>query len=161
MPEFPVTAMSCIEYSREISIEASTDRVWMGLVQQINAWWLSDFRILGPTSVINLEGHAGGRLFEENGDQSLLWYSVLMIKPPQLLSLVGHITSEFGGPVTSLLTFTLDARGKVTTFRFSDSLMGKVSNRQAESLRDGWSQLLTDGLKQWAESADDALKLSR
>jgi hypothetical protein len=160
MSEFSVTAMNCIEYSLEIPIEASADRVWMGLLHQINAWWLSDFRMLGPTSVISLEGYAGGRLFEENRDQSLLWYSVIMINPPQLLSLAGHMTPEFGGPVTSLLTFNIESRGMVTTLRFSDSLMGKVSPGQAESLRNGWSQLLTDGLKRWAESAEDAVELT-
>jgi hypothetical protein len=159
MTEFSVTAMNCIEYALEVPIEASAHRVWTGLVQQINAWWMSDSRMLGPTSLVRPEGHAGGRLIEESGDQSLLWYTVLMIKPIQVLSLAGHITAEFGGPVTSLLTFHVEARGSVTTLRFGDSLMGKVSNRQAESLRKGWNQLLTDGLKSWAETADGTVEL--
>ncbi len=98
-------------YELQIEIAASTQRVWKALTGQLSAWWLPDFHILGPHSIVALEPRAGGRLFEQNGDRELLWYTVLSIAPAESLSLVGYCTPEFGGPLTTMLERPTDITG--------------------------------------------------
>ncbi len=38
----------CAQYEFSLEIEASRERVWRGLTDQIGAWWLPDFHMLGP-----------------------------------------------------------------------------------------------------------------
>ena len=88
------SAVRCAQYEFSIEIEASRARVWRGLTDQLSAWWLPDFQMLGTDSIVTLESHAGGRLFEQNGDQHLLWYTVLALQKNESLDLVGYINAK-------------------------------------------------------------------
>lgn len=108
--------------------------------------------MLGPDSIVTLEPHAGGRLFEANGDCELLWYHVLAIVPNESLSLVGYCTPDFGGPLTTMLTAKIrDGEEGMTDLRITDALIGRVTDGQITSLSSGWNQLFTDGLKGFVE----------
>lgn len=152
MPNFKVSDARCVQYQIDISINASRQRVWKGLTEQLSDWWLPDFHMLGPDSHVQLEPHAGGRLYEHNGAGELLWYTVLSITPEESLSLVGYCTAEFGGPSTTMLTIQLKADGQSTRLTITDSLFGQVSDGHASSLCAGWTQLFNDGLKAFVES---------
>ncbi len=151
MSDFKTSEVRCVQYELAITMEAGRARVWNGLTDQLTSWWLPDFHMLGPDSLITLEPRAGGRLYEQNGDAELLWYTVLAIDPGESLSLSGFCTAEFGGPSTSLLTVRLKDEGTATRLTFSDSLFGRVTDGHASSLRAGWAQLFTDGLKAFVE----------
>lgn len=151
MNEFRISETRCVQYEIEILIMAPRDLVWSGLTGRINEWWLDDFRMLGIESRITLESHAGGRLFEKNGNAELLWYTVLSLVPSESMSVIGHCTAEFGGPSTSFLTVRLLAENSGTKLTIQDSLTGVVTDGHAESLRSGWLQLFSIGLKKWAE----------
>lgn len=144
--------LSGASYELQIEIAASTQRVWKALTGQLSAWWLPDFHILGPDSIVALEPRAGGRLFEQNDDRELLWYTVLSIAPAESLSLVGYCTPEFGGPLTTMLSARLTSQGDATRLSFTDALYGRVTDEQVDSLHTGWTQLLTDGLKAFVEA---------
>lgn len=143
----------CAQYELSITIEASRERVWRGLTDQLSAWWLPDFHMLGTDSIVILEPNAGGRLYEQMGDQHLLWYSVLAIQKNESLDLVGHINAKYGGPATTMLNLTLNSvSAKSTTLRISDSLYGRVSEDLVSSLNGGWQMLFSDGLKTFVEA---------
>lgn len=153
MPEFQVEQARCIQYELAIRIAASPARVWKGLADQLSGWWLPDFQVLGADSIMSLEPRAGGRLFEQNGDNELLWFTVLSIAPGSALDLVGHITADYGGPATSLLTIRLSEERDGTLLTLRDCLYGHVSDAQVQSLSSGWTQLFNDGLKAFVERA--------
>ena len=143
----------CAQYEFSIFIEASRERVWRGLTDQLGTWWLPDFHMLGTDSIVTLEPRAGGRLFEENGDQHLLWYTVIAIQKNESLDLVGFINAKFGGPATTMLNATLNSESKHRTqLRISDSLYGRVTDGLVNSLNSGWQMLFTDGLKSHVET---------
>lgn len=142
------------QYEFEIEIAANTARVWKGLTDQLNAWWLPDFHMLGADSIVSLDLKAGGRMIEEAGDKSLLWYTVLAVDPEKSLSLSGYCTAEWGGPLTTLLTAKLALRGDATVLTVSDALFGHVSDGQIASLQSGWRQLFGEGLKPFVEDGD-------
>ncbi len=141
-----------VEYEFEIEIDAGPERVWRALTDQLSAWWLPDFHMLGADSIVSLEPVPGGRLYEQCGDQGLLWYTVLAVSPPNSLSLAGYCTPEWGGPCSTLLTVKLESKGEGTRVVVSDALYGRVSDDQVSSLYSGWRRLFNDGLKQFAES---------
>ena len=151
MPNFRVSDVRCVQYEISISINAPRERVWKGLTEQLSSWWLPDFHMLGPDSVVQLEPRAGGRLFEQNSASELLWYTVLSITPNETLNLVGYCTAEFGGPSTTMLTVRLVSDGPSTQVTIADSLFGVVSDGHASSLSAGWAQLFRDGLKKFVE----------
>ena len=139
------------QYEFEVEIAAKPERVWRALTDQLGSWWLPDFHMLGPDSVVSLEAKPGGRLFEQCGDGGLLWYTVLSITPNESLSLAGYCTAEWGGPCTTLLTVKLAASGAKTRLTVSDALYGRVSDKQITSLNEGWQQLFGKGLKEFVE----------
>ena len=146
----------CAQYAFSIVIEASRERVWRGLTDQIGTWWLPDFHMLGTDSIVTLEPRAGGRLFEQNGDQHLLWYTVIAIQNNTSLDLVGYINPQYGGPATTMLNATLSTESANRTgLRISDSLYGRVSEGLVNSLSSGWQLLFSDGLKRHLETASD------
>jgi uncharacterized protein YndB with AHSA1/START domain len=147
----------CAQYEFAIEIEASRERVWRGLTDQLGAWWLPDFHMLGTESLVTLEPRAGGRIFEENGDQQLLWYTVIAIHENESLDLAGYISAKFGGPATTMINATLTTVSQYRTrLQISDSLYGRVSEGLVNSLNQGWQLLFNDGLKQYVESQNCA-----
>ena len=146
------TTFESFQYELAISIDAPRQRVWRALTDQLSSWWLPDFHMLGPDSLVTLEPRAGGRLYEQNGNQELLWYNVLAIMPEESMSLVGYCTPDFGGPLTTMLTAKLRSENESTELSITDALYGRVTDQQVESLQSGWSQLFTAGLKGFVES---------
>ena len=143
----------CAQYEFTITIEASRARVWRGLTDQLGSRWLPDFHMLGTDSMVTLEPHAGGRLFEQNGDQHLLWYTVIAIQNSESLDLVGYINAKYGGPATTMLNATLTAKSADRPLlKISDSLYGRVSDGLVNSLSSGWQMLFADGLKAYVET---------
>lgn len=147
----PFADARCAQYELSISIQASRPRVWRGLTDQLGSWWLPDFHMLGPDSLVTLEPRAGGRLYEQKGARELLWYTVLAISPEESLDLAGYCTADYGGPSTTMLSIRLVGEKAGTRLTIRDSLFGHVTDGQVESLSSGWTQLFTAGLKSFLE----------
>lgn len=137
----------CAQYEFNLTMPASVTRVWHALIHQINDWWLTSFHMLGPQSTVHLEPIAGGRLFESADDHQLLWYTVISIAPSESIEMAGYCSAKYGGPMTTMIAMQLSAITATTTqLRFSDSLYGKVTDGQVNSLCSGWKELFTEGL---------------
>jgi uncharacterized protein YndB with AHSA1/START domain len=141
-----------VQYELQIGIAAPRERVWRTLTEQLGSWWLKDSHVLGEDSIVTLEPTAGGRLYEQRGDASLLWYTVLHVAPNESMSLAGYCTPDWGGPCTTLLTLKLSDEDGGTRLSVTDALYGLVTDGQVESLQSGWRKLFTDGLKRAAEA---------
>lgn len=136
----------------EITIQAPRDRVWRALTDEMNAWWLGDFRMVDPQSVVSLEPRAGGQMIEQKpGGGSLLWFTVTLVVPGQSLHMIGHISPGWGGPAFSMLSIELEGTGEVTTLKLSDALVGPLKMTTNDNLAAGWQALFGDGLKAHCE----------
>ncbi len=151
MPQVSITEASVASYEVSVTIQSSRARVWRGLTDQLNAWWLPDFHMLGTDSIVTLELKPGGRMYEESEGSGLLWYTVLSFEVEKSLDTVGFLTPQWGGPATSMLSFRLAADGDGTLLTMTDALSGHVSQKQIDSLHSGWTDLLSTGLKPYAE----------
>ena len=143
-----------VNYELEIEINAAPDVVWRAMTDETNAWWLADFHMVSPESTVAFELRAGGALIEQDAaGGALQWYTVQMVQPAaRRLDLVGHLGPDWGGPATSHLSLTIEARGDGSVLRVRDVLVGAVDDATATSLEGGWRTLFTDGLKRHAES---------
>lgn len=146
-------------YELHINICASRQESWHVLTQQINGWWLPEFRILGTDSEVTFRADAGGQLVEKSPDgRTLLWFTTQMVVPRETIYLVGHCAADWGGPYISMLKLSLHDEQNGCRLDVHDSLMGNVKSGQLTSVKDGWCQLFTDGLKKMTEklySAED------
>jgi uncharacterized protein YndB with AHSA1/START domain len=147
MPDKQMIDIRGAQYELSVTIEASRQRVWRDLTDQLSSWWLPVFHMLGPDSIVTLEPWAGGRLYEKCGNDELLWYTVLAVTPEKSLSMVGYCTPDFGGPMTTMLVAKLSSSGEFTTLSITDAMYGHVTDAQVESPKAGWTLLVTDGLK--------------
>ena len=137
----------------EIPIGAPRSHVWDCLINRPGEWWREDF-LVTPGAIFRLEPKVGGLMFEDAGDGAgFVWFTVHGIIPEQQLYLIGHIRPPYGGPCTSMLMIGLESTdGDHTVVKLSDCVVGKVDQKTADSLDEGW-KLLFGGLKALAESA--------
>ncbi len=141
------------QYDLEIEIGADTGRVWEALTVEINAWWLPDFHMVDPKSVLTFDARAGGHLIEEiPGGGSLLWYTVHWINSGEkTIHMVGQIAPDWGGPATSFLRLVLNERDDGCVLLVSDAHHGNIDDNNLKNLQEGWSALFSDGLKRFVE----------
>ncbi len=142
----------CAQYAFELNIDAPASRVWHALTADIGSWWLPSFHMLGETSTIELEAHAGGRLTESVDGRELLWYTVIAIDTGRSIDFAGYCTAKYGGPATTMLCLEVTSTSdRASRLQVSDSLFGLVTENSVRCVYDGWKQLFTDGLKKYAE----------
>jgi uncharacterized protein YndB with AHSA1/START domain len=142
------------QFELEVDLEAPVERVWTALTEEIDSWWLPDFRATGEGSVVRLDARTGGALVETSPDGvELVWYTVQMVRPGSTLYLVGHTARDWGGPSVSMLKLSLTARPGGSRLSISDSIVGQVSEAQLASVEGGWKNLFGDGLGSYLQSA--------
>jgi uncharacterized protein YndB with AHSA1/START domain len=143
----------CAHYEFALEINASAARVWRAITDQVGSWWLPHFHMLGESSTVELEPHAGGRLLEREGSRELLWYTVIAIDPERSIDLAGYCTAKYGGPATTLLSLAVSPLAtQRCRLQVSDSLFGRVSPEFVRSLHSGWQELFGSGLRLYVEA---------
>jgi len=141
----------------EVSIEAPADRVWSAIVEEPDAWWVSELRCVPGDSTIVFEPRAGGTLVEQNdAGASLLWFTVIAIEPGRSLNLAGAIAPPFGGPSSAFLLIELEAADGATRVRMTNSMHGHVKEDALPMIESGWRHLLENGIKRLVESGQRA-----
>ncbi len=137
----------------EVPIEASIDKVWRAIIEQPDAWWVSELRCVPGGSKVTLDARAGGSLVEQNDSGgSLLWFTVIAVEPPRSINFAGAIAPPFGGPCQAFLLLELEERDGVTVVKMTNSLHGHVNEETLPQIEGGWRLLLEKGLKRVVEN---------
>lgn len=132
-----------IEVTVEVTIRAPREKVWSALTDGIGRWWPKDFYVGKSPKGFVLEPRPGGRLYEDWGDGAgVLWGQVVTFDPPGTLDVAGQLFPAFGGPATTLSRWALTAEGGATRVTLTDSVFGRVNEKTAVSLEEGWRVLL-------------------
>jgi len=153
MAEIKVTDSKIVKYGFEVEIARPPAELWTVMTENIDVWWMNDFRALGEDSTVSLSPKTGGLLLEETtGGASLEWYRVQMCAPGTALYLVGFMAPDWGGPTLSMLKLSVEARNQGSVLIVSDALTGNVTEASANSAASGWKKLFGDGLKNYAQS---------
>lgn len=144
-------AARTVSLTVSIPIRASKDRVWKAMIDDIDHWWLPDYRIAPESKQMILEARAGGRFYEDAPGGGLLWYTVQMVSVAESIDMIGFLARRFGGPTMSLLHISLQESNGVTIVTIEDSLIGAFSDEMAKQTHAGWTALFESGLKPYAE----------
>lgn len=147
-----ITNAQIARYQFEVTINRSAVDLWALMIDEIDAWWINDFRALGEGSTMTLNAEAGGQLIEATVDDSgLEWYRVQMVSPGNSIYLVGDMAPDWGGPTTSMLKLAVEDRDNGAALIVSDALLGNVTKASVKSAESGWKTLFGTGLKVFAE----------
>ncbi|MEE4537735.1 MAG: hypothetical protein V2J51_04490 [Erythrobacter sp.] len=147
-----LTDAKIIKYQFEVPIQRSASDIWPLMIDQIDDWWMDDFRALGEGSNLTLNAETGGQLIEIAADGSALeWYRVQMVVPGKALYLVGYMAPDWGGPTTSMLKLAIEEHRENCALVVSDALLGNVSEASASSAEGGWRTLFGDAFKAFVE----------
>ena len=139
------------EIKLQIEIESPLTKVWHAIINEVDAWWQTDFYFYEDSKIV-LEPFPGGRLYEDGGENGAgLWYNVLNINPQESIRFVGHLAPQFGGPATTFLNLSLQEEDGRTVLQVTDSLFGALQKGTDDQLEQGWKLLFEEGLKAYLE----------
>ena len=152
MPDISERQFRAADLHQEVRINASVERVWEALTDQIGSWWPASFYVGTSPVRFVLDARVGGLLFEDWGDgEGALWATVISVRRREMLQCAGDLAAEFGGPARNLTTFSLEADGDHTLLRFRDTVYGQPADDTLTNMEAGWRFLLNDCLKPYAE----------
>jgi uncharacterized protein YndB with AHSA1/START domain len=149
------SAVVC-EVLLEIAIDAPRERVWEAIVEETASWWHKDF-YTGPGAVgFHMQPKLGGFVYEDWGDgNGQLWGTVTGVRAPEYLQSIGDTSPDWGGPNRGIMDWRLEAADDGgTLLRFRHALFGNVSEQTRASLQGGWTLLLEQCLKAYAETGE-------
>ena len=156
MAQHPAT-YGVVQVEIDVKIKADLERVWKALVEETSAWWPHDFYTSTTTKGFHLEPRLGGRVYEDWGEGSgLLWFTVIGLNPPTLLTLLGHLTPGFGGPAMTMLEIGLKSAGDTVSLRVTETMSGHAEPKMEATLRDGWITIFDGGLRAYVEGGKGA-----
>jgi DNA-binding transcriptional ArsR family regulator/uncharacterized protein YndB with AHSA1/START domain len=156
-PPAPQHVAGIMKVELSIHIEAPIERVWRGLVDQVDLWWPRDFFASADPVRMRFDASLGGRLYEEGSDGGgVIWYTVIAVSPGHSVDLAGHLTPAFGGPAQTILRLALSELGKHTVLDLTDSVFGNVGESAAATNEEGWRGLFEKGFKTFVEAHRDA-----
>ena len=142
--------------SVEIEINASVEKTWRHMIEDIGQWWRQDFLVCEASKGMRLEPRLGGLVFEEtgNGGCGFAWGHIISFQPHFHLGYIAQIVPPWGGPAQSVVQITLkESGGGGTQLTLTDSIIGHLSDDLVSSLDGGWRQLYGEGgLKSFVEA---------
>ena len=138
----------------EFTIKTNRTNVWKAITNEINQWWDARFYTHSATKQFILEPKLGGLMYEDTGNnEGVVWATVLSIHAPHHLLLKGNLSPDLGGPAISFLKISLETQKRHTLLRINDTLLGEFSEELSNKVRDNWTQLFGQALKQYIEAA--------
>ena len=133
------------QINMELEIDATREQVWKALTDNIGDWWPVEFYAGGKVGKRRFlfEAHPGGRMYEQwdNGG-GVLWGTTVCADPNVLLQVLGYSFPNWGGPSQSYNTWELKENGSGARLLFSESTLGRVSDRNLAEKDKGWKFLL-------------------
>jgi DNA-binding transcriptional ArsR family regulator/uncharacterized protein YndB with AHSA1/START domain len=149
-PMTPQVILRSIQIEQEVTINASPDRVFEALTNDISAWWGAPYLMTETPQAIILEPKVGGRLYELSGDaEGALYATVTLIRKNELVELTGPI--GMSGAVHSVVSLTLEPRGEATVVKLSHRAIGEINEETQAGYGAGWQDLLGTRLKAFVE----------
>lgn len=136
-----VQESSIADLKMEVEIDAPRNAVWVLLTEKIGDWWPAEFYAGGEpgSRSFSLEPTPGGRMMETwEGGGGVLWGNVVGIEPNALLQVLGSTFPAWGGPNQWYGTWELSSLGDKTVLRFSEFVVGRVSDAGVEEKDKGW-----------------------
>jgi len=143
--------LDTLQIEREVELRATPEQVFAALSTEIGAWW--DHTFADEPRGLHLEPYAGGRFYEEFGDNgSALYALVTYAEPDKLLVLSGSMGMR--GPVLETVRYELAPCERGTLLKLAHRVVGEVDDETREIYTTGWDVLLNGQLKEYLEQRE-------
>lgn len=139
-----MTQAQISEINMETDINASPDKVWKALTENIGDWWPNEFYAGGEAGKRNyiMEATPGGRMGETwDTGGGVLWGTVVTVEPSVRLQVLGVLFPNWGGPAQCYGTWELTATDGGTRLSYSESALGHVTEEGTAEKTQGWKFL--------------------
>ncbi|MCI4351081.1 MAG: hypothetical protein L3K15_06175 [Thermoplasmata archaeon] len=125
----------------------STKRLFRALTLEVGAWWTDPFRMLAPSTSLNLDPAPGGHFLETGTKGSWwIWASVTGVKPDRFLELTGRF--GMAGAVAGAVAYELTPKGRGgSMLKATHVAVGDIGKSDWKSYTFGWEQLLDKKLR--------------
>ncbi len=136
--------------SLELAIEASPERVYQALTDEINRWW--SYRFVADSHVF-LKPRVGGRFYEAfNSGGGALYAFITYLKPGEEIRLTGSLGLAEEGD-NNIIRITLQPEPTDRTLlRLSHRFLYAPNVITVDTYKRSWLELLTQNLKPYVES---------
>jgi DNA-binding transcriptional ArsR family regulator len=132
----------------EATFQATPDRVFQSLTNEIDAWW--SYRV-SDDSRMYLEPQVGGRLYEAFKGGGMLYALVTFLKEGEEIRMSGPM-GLVDNDSNSIINFTLQADSSgATRLWLSHRFLGSVNALVVDTFKRSWIELLTLHLKSLVE----------
>lgn len=140
------------QFIQEVPIDAPPAKVWKSILD-VSGWW--GFGPAAQRPTVTLEPRAGGQWISRSRDGvEGLHATITYMEPGKLLRMQGQMGLTHL-PVTSVMIFELQPRGKGTLLRMAQRTYGFMDPGVKKRYQGGWKQILPQ-LKQFAETGKRA-----
>jgi DNA-binding transcriptional ArsR family regulator/uncharacterized protein YndB with AHSA1/START domain len=143
-----MTTSHAFEIQQQVTLRASSDKVWAALTSDIGRWWAH--RVGDAGSYIRLDARLEGAFEERWGDgDGRVWGHVIEIRWGKKLRLRGNLGHL--GACLSDWVYELDAKGEQTVLRLYHHAVGARDEKSAKEYDEGWRELLQTHLPAWVQ----------
>lgn len=129
-----------------VEIDCPTDHAFAVWTTRLSSWWPKGHSVSGhPDTVVTLEPHLGGRIFERAPDGTEIdWGEITSWSPPHRLGYLWHIRRDRSDATDVELTF-VDLGDGTTRLEIVHSgweRLGAEGAQWRDANTDGWNALL-------------------
>ncbi len=147
----PQVILRSIQIEQEVTINASPDRVFEALTNDISAWWGAPYLMIEAPQAVILEPKVGGRFYEMIGNGAGALHAIVtVIKKNELVELTGPM--GMSGAVHGVVSLTLEPKGEATVVKLSHRAIGEINEETQANYGAGWQDLLGTRLKAFVET---------
>ncbi len=141
--------MNSFQINQEITINATPDKVFAHLTNDVTAWWDHGFSE-HPKAII-LEPKFGGRFYEDFGDgDGVIYCFVQHVVKNKRLVMQGAMGMP--GAVFGNISFELSAEETGTVLKLAHHAFGDITDDHKKNYSAGWQKLLGTRLKSVVET---------
>jgi uncharacterized protein YndB with AHSA1/START domain len=145
MPKVDRSKSLTIEHQYTYSVP--TKRLFRALTSEVGAWWTDPFRMLAPSTGLNLDPIPGGHFIETGTKGSWwIWATVTGVRPDRFLELTGRF--GMSGAVEGIVWYELEPKGRsASTLKVTHQAVGSLGKSEWKAYSGGWEQLLNRKLR--------------
>jgi uncharacterized protein YndB with AHSA1/START domain len=106
-----MTTMTDLAIRKEVTVSASPERAFEVFTRRMHTWWPLETHSVragrdgAPPEELHLEPWAGGRFYEQTGEEQASWGTVLECEPPRRIRFEWHVNPA-NPPTEVEVTFT-------------------------------------------------------
>ena len=141
--------ISSLKITKKIVIDASAERVFEVLTNEISLWWGEPYLRNFKSQTLILEPKLGGKFYESWAEGGMILGEVIELSVPHRIVIRGSMGIE--GLIIGVVSINLESASQTTILNLEHSIMGELPPHLKTGFDEGWDNLIGVRLKAWVE----------